>query len=309
MMTHTTRIRPASTRFALACGALALLLMGCGEEDAASSKWNVREGAGDQTEYGSDEGTVVITPGRDVDESYVVSGEPGDQCVEIEDRCVPIEDAKARYCEDGGPADVIVVDGEVVDVICYPDPASGQPIEEAVVASDGGLELPQNKNGSVITFGPESDGVPFEGDVALEAERTVIYGRGIDETIFEGSIKVASNNSRIRGVTVNKDVVFQKNSNNSKISFTRILGNLKVESNGFSGANLIVFGDVSVKGNDAVLTNVAVQGAWDVSNSAACYGCYSFDDTNDDLLIDDDERGDDLLCGGGGSSTPQPVTM
>ena len=300
MIMHTSpHIRPVSHLLMRAGCALAFAcaLGACGEEDAASSNWTVREGAGDQTEYGSEEGTVIITPGRDVDDSYVVSGEPGDQCVEIEDRCVPIEEAKSRYCDDGAPADVIVVEGEVVDVICYPDPAGGQPIEEAVVASDGGVELPQNSNGAVVTFSPDTDGVPFERDVALEAERTVIYGNGIDETIFAGSIKVASNNSRIRGVTVNKNVTFQKNSNNSKISFTRILGNLKVESNGFSGANLIVFGDVSVKGNGATLTNVAVQGAWDVNDSAACYGCYSFSDEDGDMVITEDERGDDLLCG------------
>ena len=83
------------------------------------------------------------------------------------------------------------------------------------------------------------------------------------------------------------------------MAFTRVYGDLKVESNGFSAVNVEVFGDVQILGNDTSVTNIGVQGSWELPASAACYGCYSFSDGDEDYIITDQELGD-ALCPGEG---------
>lgn len=280
-----------------------LMVVACGPEEAPSrSNWDVAEGEGDQTRY-EDGSDVVIAPG-DTDTNYVVTGDPEgiEGCAQVGDDCVAIDEAKGRYCgEEGAKADILLDEnGEVIEAVCYPPPESGVPIEEVTVSEDGTTALPQSANGAVITFDEETNGEPLEGDVALDGERVVIFGNGVDETILDGDLSVASNNSRVRGVTITGDVSYARNSNNSKLTFCAIHGSLQVPSNGFTAANCRVFGDVDVSGNEATLVNVGVQGQWSVSAGATCQGCYSFTDEDGDLLVSDEEVGDPLECGGGG---------
>lgn len=161
------------------------------------------------------------------------------------------------------------------------------------------IALPQNASGAVITFDEATNGTPIEGDVTLDAERVVLYGNGPDKTIFAKNIIVASNNARVRGVTVQGELSLSKNSNNSTLAFTRVYGDLTVESNGSSAVNVEVFGDVNVLGHDTSVTNAGVQGSWEISSGAACYGCYSFSDDDEDYIVTDPEIGD-ALCPGRG---------
>lgn len=275
-------------------------LIACGEEEPAPKAWSVREAPGEDVAFEDDATSVIITAGRTQDDTLVVSGDPGQDCVLVDTECISIEEAKGRYCDkDGAKADVIVAEGQVVDVICYPPPDSGVPIEEVTTSADGKIALPQNASGAVITFDEATDGTPIEGDVTLDAERVVLYGNGPDKTIFAKDVTVASNNARVRGVTVQGKLSFSKNSNNSTLAFTRVYGDLKVESNGFSAVNVEVFGDVKITGNDASVTNIGVQGSWELPSGAACYGCYSFSDEDEDYIIADEEVGD-ALCPGEG---------
>ena len=285
------------TRAALVVALLATIgSTGCGDDEVAAGSWSVSEGAGDETSYGEDT-TVVVSPGDDNEGTTIVTGDPDTgECVELDGECVSLAEAKERECNDAtAQADVVVVDGEVIDVICYPPKEEGTPIEEVGRDADGNVELPQNENGAVIVFDEETDGEPIVGDVTLEAERTVLYGNGVDETIIDGNLTMRTNNAQIRGLTVLGNVKVEQTSNNATISFCKIEGNLTISSNDVSVLNCQVFGNVDVQGNNAILVNVGVQGEWKADDSTRCEGCYSFDDADDDGLVEDIEIGEDLI--------------
>jgi hypothetical protein len=289
----------------LVCGAaiLASVAASCGGDEGTAQEWEVREAPGDETGYGDAEVVVIAPGGTGQSTTYEVNGD-GSGCVQVNaDTCVDVAGARGRYCGDAdAQADIILnADGEVIDVICYPSPAGGTPIKDVVVETDGGVELPQNANGAVLVFDEATDGVPIEGNVDLESERVVVFGNGVDKTIFAGNLHLASNNARVRGVTVQGNLEVAKNSNNNTVSFCKILGNVSAEGNGFTMANCQVFGNLDIKGNGATLLNIGVAGEWK-PGSAACDGCYSFEDANDDDLVQDTELGDPLEC----ASAPMP---
>lgn len=291
MHTRTTLI--LTTALLIVCSSAA-----CGPDETASG-YSVTEGAGDDTNYG-DNTDVVITPGGTQDDQFIVSGEPDGNCVQIEDACVEIDEAKGRYCDqDGAQADIILDEnGEVLEVVCYPPPESGAPLEEVSVSEDGTVNVPQNASGSVIVFDETTNGEPLEGDITLDAERVSFFGNGVDETIIDGNLSFASNNARARGLTVTGDLSVAKNSNNNAITFCKVHGSVDVQGNGMRLVNCQVFGDVSVAGNGATLVNIGVQGEWDVNSGASCHGCYSFEDEDEDFIVLEEEQGDPLSCGG-----------
>lgn len=264
----------------------------CGDDDVPGV--TVRRGPGDSTNFG--DGTIVVVNDED---TWIVSGDPGDDCVEVGEDCIDIDEETGRYCDlEGAQADIIVVDGEVVDVICYPPSDEGTPVEEVAVEGDAGAEIPQPESGEVLVFDESTDGTIIEGDLTIEAERTTLFGNGVDETTLGGDVHVTSNNSRIRGLTIQGNVDYGENANNSALSFCRIHGNLQVESNDFTAVECEVFGNVDVNGNNATLMNVGVGGEWQVDGSnPVCDGCYSFDDADDDFRVADEERGDPVTCG------------
>ncbi len=291
MHTRTTLI--LTTALLIVCSSAA-----CGPDETASG-YSVTEGAGDDTNYG-DNTDVVITPGGTQDDQFIVSGEPDGNCVQIEDACVEIDEAKGRYCDqDGAQADIILDEnGEVLEVVCYPPPESGAPLEEVSVSEDGTVNVPQNASGSVIVFDETTNGEPLEGDITLDAERVSFFGNGVDETIIDGNLSFASNNARARGLTITGDLSVAKNSNNNAITFCKVHGSVDVQGNGMRLVNCQVFGDVSVAGNGATLVNIGVQGEWDVNSGASCHGCYSFEDEDEDFIVLEEEQGDPLSCGG-----------
>ena len=267
----------------------------CSEESTASTTTAVK-GDGGEVAYGQDQNVIVTDQG-----TYVATGDPGSDCVQLEgeDTCIPLDEVKGKYCgEDGAQVDIIVIDGEATGAICYPSPDDGTPVADIQVDADGNPEVPQNQNGTVVTFPEETNGEPLKGDVTIDAERITIYGNGPDDTIFEGNMTIASNNSRVRGVTIQGNLIYAKNSNNSAVSFCRIHGNLEAEGNGFRVVDCQIFGDVTVTGNDALLVAVGVGGDWNVSDSAKCDGCYSITDEDMDFKVADTERGDEIKCGG-----------
>jgi len=280
--------------------AAALVAQGCSEDDAGAAPPRVdvaQTDDGGQEAYGGADDKAVVVSGSD---TYVVTGDPGNECVELDNGdCVDLTEAKGRYCDEpGAQADVVVIDGEVVEVICYPDDDGGTPIEEVTRDGAGNGEIPQNQSGTVITFDESTDGEPFEGSLNLEAERTTLYGNGVGDTIIDGDLTVSSNNSRVRGVTVTGNLKIDKVSNNAALAFCEIQKDLKVEGNGVTVVNCQVFGNVDVTGNGCTLLNVGVGGQWNVNDKTTCDGCYSFDDANDDFVVGDDELGDDLTCDG-----------
>ncbi len=279
----------------LVLGAWLVAAPGCAD-DEASSGWRIQEGGGDQTTFGEANDVVVTADG----DSFVVSGQGEDgECAQIGDNCVDIADAEGQYCDQEGAQSDIILDenGEVVEVICYPPADDGTPIQELEPDEDGNLELEQSENGAVLVFPEDTNGEVLEGDLQLTAERTTLYGNGVENTVLGGNLRIESNNSRVRGVTIQGNVELSTNSNGSKLTFCKIQGNLTVESNNFSVASCQVFGNVEVDGNGATLVNVGVQGTWDVNSNATCQGCYSFSDEDGDFVVADSEIGDALECG------------
>lgn len=297
-------------RFTLACLPFALfsfVAFGCGgAPDASQGDWSVQEGGGGETSY--DEDSTVVAQAGDEESTYVVKGD-GEGCVELDGDCVDVEEARKQaddpHCDDpDARVDLVVEDGEVVDVVCYPPKSDGTDVEEVETDSEGNAEVPQSENGKVVTFGDETDGEPIDQDITVDAERSTLWGNGVGNTIIDGNITVESNESRVRSLTVKGNVTYRQAANNSALSFCKIEGDLAVDSNEFSAMNCEVFGDVDVSGRNARLMNIGVQGEWNVHSSAECKGCYSFSDDNDDFTVQEDEEGDELTCddGGGGES-------
>lgn len=295
-------MRSTPSKWVILSAVAAVLLLGCSEDEGVARSWEVSEGAGDETTYGEESDVIITSGGKGDTGNYVVTGAPpaeGDPCVQVGEQCVDLADVEGRYCDgEGAQADVVVDEnGEVLEVICYPPPESGAPIEEVTVAADGSVTLPQNANGQVIVFDEASNGQLLKGDVVLEAERTTLYGNGVGETILDGNLKIASNNARVRGVTVLRNLTVEGNANNTAVTFCEVRGDVEIKSNGSSLVNCVIYGDLKVSGNDATLVNVGVQGKVTLEGSGAtCQGNYAFEDGDGDFVVSDDEIGEDWNC-------------
>ena len=287
-MRQLHRSLPGLSRRALLMCAL-VLAAGCGGEDAPSTgRQVVATGDGDATGYGAQTDVVVTADGT----TYIISGR-GEGCVQIDGACQDLAEAEGRYCgQEGGQTDVVLDgDGAVAEVICYPPPEEAAAVDEVIVTEDGVATLPQNANGSVIIFDAQTEGEAVEGDMTLNGERMTLFGRGVDETLLVGQLTIASNHSRLRGLTINGGLRYTKNANSSALSFVTVRGDVSIASNGFRGAALTVFGDVTVTGNDARLTNLGISGEWS-GGGATCAGCYSIADEDEDFIVDEGERAD-----------------
>lgn len=270
---------------------LAIFAANCGSDDT-SNQWRITEGKGDTVAYG-DDSTVIITDATS--DEVIVSG-TGDGCADIsKDVCIDPNQVKQEECGDANAqADIIVVDGQIVEVICYPPNDEGTPIEEIAVDADGNAEVPQNESGTVVIFPESTNGESIPGDINLTAERVSLFGNGPENTILEGNLTFSSNNAQVRGVTVQGNVVMDGVSNNTSLTFCSVHGNLEIKANGATVANCTVFGNVVVTGNNTKLINIGVQGNWEVNSYELCSGCYSFDDADNDLAVHPDEIGDSL---------------
>ncbi|MEK7703422.1 MAG: hypothetical protein AAB426_00575, partial [Myxococcota bacterium] len=109
------------------------------------------------------------------DTRLTVSTDGGD-CVLVSDTiCVPVDTTGSTWCErEGGPVDVVIVDGEVVEVICYP-PADGDRVEH-VDSTTGDIDLVQSANRTAVVFNDETNGTPLVGDISVDGNNVSIYG-------------------------------------------------------------------------------------------------------------------------------------
>jgi hypothetical protein len=266
-----------------------LALTSCGDSAVPAAP---TQGPGDDVGY-NDRTDVVAIGGV----TWLV---PDGACIDLGGgQCLKIEDIKRERCGDpNAQADVVIVDGKVVKVICYPPKSAGTPIEQATVSKDGQTQLPQNQNGKVITFPDATNGKPVKGDIRLDGERVTLIGNGVDRTTIDGNLNVASNNAHVRGLTVLGNATFEKSSNDSSITFCKVKGNLEIHSNNVTVMSCLVFGNVQVKGNGCFVLNVGVGGALKVEGSGAtCSGNYAFSDANGNFALDPAEKGAALSCG------------
>ena len=234
----------------------ALLFLGlvhCGEDPPAPAI-----GSDPHQDY-EDENVTVL--GGD-DQIPIATGQPTEGgCLQITtEECVPV-DRTGKYCKEGsGPVDVIVVDGEVVEVICYEDTDTTEGPTQVVTSSSGDVMVAQQDNGAVVTFGEETDGVPIEGDLTVDGNGVTVYGNGPDKTIIDGDLLITGNNARVRGVRVMGDVIIDLNT--AAFVLSHVDGNLEVRSNNSLVASDRTFGNFVVTGNNTILVQNEVGGEW-----------------------------------------------
>jgi hypothetical protein len=161
-----------------------------------------------QADHSEDRASVIGTDSNGTSIRGSTDPLTGNDCIIIGDDCLAPE-AAGDFCErDGGPYDIIVVDGEVVDVICYPPADDGQ---TTVVDGDGDIAVPQNENNTTVTFDDATDGTPIEGDLVIDGNNVAVYGNGIDETVILGNVILDGNNVRLRGLTIDGNLTVPKN--------------------------------------------------------------------------------------------------
>lgn len=232
------------------------------------------------------------------DNEVTLSGPVGaGDCVQVsENLCVPVE-TDGTWCErEGGPVDVVVVDGVAVQVVCYPpsdDPA--RPTVTVDGASAGDIEVAQNANDTTVIFDAALDGVPFVGNVSVDGNNVSIYGNGPDKTIIEGDVVITGNNVRLRGVTITGNLTITLNS--AAVVLSRIHGDVLITKNETVFVENDVYGSFTSTSNGNVYVGNDVQGAWDISgNGSSCDENSAFTDGDADHLIDDGELGAHVVC-------------
>ncbi|MGD8862043.1 MAG: hypothetical protein PVI30_18675 [Myxococcales bacterium] len=303
----------------LTCLLLALALFGCSDDDSHA----VELAPGDP--FGAYEDMNVSVIGADAPDEAVGSPETSDAGAapdapggapilvgtpdgDVSEAEVCISDTlcevppvdSSNWCErDGGPVDLIYVDGELVDTICYP-PADDpdRPVEVIETTDPGDIEVAQMANRTTVVIDPATDGMPIEGDLTVEGNNVAIYGNGPDNTILDGDVVLDGNAVRLRGVTITGDLVISKN--RAAIVLCRVLGNLRLETESTNGsvvAETEVFGDFTSDSNNNIFVGNSVLGLWDhTGNNNTCDRNVAFTDDDDDGQVDEDERGEPLDC-------------
>lgn len=209
--------------------------------------------------------------------------------------CVEVK-REGKYCKaKTGPVDAVLIGGLVAEVVCYSDEGQKNPVVVVDADGDGDLDIPQNANGSVITFDPSSDGKAVVGDVTIDANNVTLYGNGPDRSIINGNLRITGNNARVRGIRVKGNVDIELNT--GALLFAVVEGNLTVRSNNTLVAETAVFGNFTVSGNNAILVGDGAAGDWSIGGSgSSCERNYRFQDADSDHIVDPSERGDALSC-------------
>ena len=189
-------------------------------------------------------------------------------CILLGDDCITPE-AAGRFCEgEGGPIDVIVVDGKVVEVVCYP------------AANDAGDE-------DTLEIGGDGD--------VIDGNNVAVYGNGADNTVLRGNVVLDGNNVRLRGLTIDGDLTLAKN--NLAAVFVVVTGNVIITGNNNVLAGSVVFGDLTVGGNNTILVQNGIGGAFAAAGTVeTCTDNRAFDDANNDGVVVTAELGDPIDC-------------
>lgn len=302
--------------FTIALTVLVSIVGGCGDDAAATGgKTNVAPGdpfmpyqaeGGMVTVIGADPAGDGTTDPGTVGETPVLVGTPlgtdagtgtGEVC--ISDTLCEVPDTESsNWCErEGGPVDLIYVDGELVQTICYP-PAEDPDRPTETIAGSGDVDVAQTANRTTVVFDAATDGMPIAGNVTVDGNNVAIFGNGPDNTILDGDVTLDGNMARLRGVTITGDLVLRKNT--VAIVLCRILGNVRLETmstNGSIFAENEIWGDFTSDSNGNLFVGNAVSGKWEhTGNGNTCDRNVAFADKNEDDVLDDAERGADLLC-------------
>lgn len=259
---------------ATACALLSTALVACASDDDATSRlpWN------------PDETTVISQAGQ----ASVHSTPTGDGCLVDADTAEQVCIQPQVTCADETTADVVVdADGNTLDVVCIP------PDVETVTAIDlADGEIDQSSNGTALVF--EGGGV-YEGDLAVDGNKVVLYGQGPDEATIDGDLHVTGNNAIVRGVTITGDLKLDYNG--AIVVYCRVLGDVYLAKNNTRMSGCEVHGKVYVTGNNTELHGNRIAGGLTTEGSGTtCNDNVGFTDHNTDGAVQDDELGDPIDC-------------
>ena len=232
------------------------------------------------------------------EEVPIATGELTDEdCLQVtETDCVPV-DRDGRYCKtDTGPADVIVVDGQVEEVVCYEDTDGTAGTSRVLDGNnDGNIDIPQQDNGAVITFDPSTDGKPIVGDVVIDGNNVTFYGNGPDKSIIEGNLLITGNNARVRGIRVTGNVTMDLNT--AAFVLSVVEGDLIVNYNNCLIAENDVFGNIEINGNNTIAVGNSVAKNFENNgDNTICQNNFHFADNDGDKIVADAEIGDAISC-------------
>ncbi len=266
---------PPYLQVAPLCFMLAGLLR-CGGADTAAAQPSAPWG---------DDVTVIGPDGAETDYSVP----QGSTCISTEGGgCITTQER----CGQGVPADVVVdAQGNVVDVVCYP--TSGTLTPEQLESLQGNLA--QNQNGSVVVLDAVSDGVDLNGNLAIDANKVVIYGYGPDVSVTSGDLTVDGNNTIVRGIRVLGNVDVLKN--DSVLVYCVIEGDVRIVGNNTHLSGCDIFGSVRIEGNNSVLNGNRIQGTVEnVGTNSSCTNNLTFGDLNADHMVQPGELGTPISC-------------
>lgn len=250
--------------------------------------------------YGEDQQTLIVVQRADVFYRLRGSALNADaRCVLLDGTCVVVATG-GDWCEpDNGPADLIVVDGEVIQSVCYPTAGNGTVVTLGDDGPEpGDLDVPQTASGSAFTFHPDTDGEPLVGDVVIDGNQVSLYGNGPDRTIIDGDLYVRGNGTRVRGVHVTGDVIVERN--RASIILSEVEGDIRFverSTNGGIVAATVVLGSITAPSNNLLVVDNDVQGEIALSgNNQTCVSNHGFDDEDGDGHVDADEPVEAIGC-------------
>lgn len=187
-----------------------------------------------------------VTPYR-LGQALVIGESEGGELTSVNAACdTDACNAVRERCGSDAYADVVLDDsGNVADVLCF---RGNLKVEEIGLDTVGSARAGNN---TVLVFDAEDDGDDVTGDVVLEGNNSVVYGKGADVSVIGGSLSIVKNNAIVRGVSIAGDLVIDKN--NAQLSFTEIHGDLTIAGNNTTLAECVVHGQVRISGNNTVL--------------------------------------------------------
>lgn len=273
-----------------------LWLVACADDPPNKYPYNLDETRviGDGT-LGANGGTFDNSVGSvGVSSTSTFSTPNGDACINLDDVCLTPQDE----CGEDATADVIVGEnGEVLDVLCYPNKDY-----DVLELSEDPIEDPMLGNNQVVVLDGLDDGDDVVGDLTVEGNNAIVYGDGPDTSVIGGNLNIAKNNAIVRGVRIKGDVTLSLN--NTSLVYCVIEGDLIIAHNNVTVALCDIYGTVTIMGNNTVFVSNRVNNGQPLAgDNLSCNDNYSFVDANYDHIVQDEEVGDPITC----TSRGEPV--
>jgi len=178
--------------------------------------------------------------------------------------------------------------GDVVRVVCYPDPDAVQVID----TEDDNIKdvMP----GAIILLDNRADGDDVDGNVEPEADDVTIAGYGPDVSVINGNIKLIGDNGVVTGVRVRGNLNVE--GDGATILDCVVEGNLHIKDEGALVQNCVIFGDTQTDDHTAQLYDNHAQKNWNVNERVECENNFGFTDANENFILEPEEIGELLPC-------------